>query len=71
MQADQVQRVFIIILALNLAVALAKAVFGIIAGSVSMIADALHSGFDSFSNIVGIIAIYLARKPPDPEHPYG
>jgi len=71
MQADQVQRVFIIILALNLAVALAKAVFGIIAGSVSMIADALHSGFDSFSNIVGIVALYFARKPPDPEHPYG
>lgn len=71
MQADRVQQVFIIVLALNLAVALAKAIFGIIAGSVSMVADALHSGFDSFSNIIGIIALFLAQKPPDPEHPYG
>lgn len=67
----RVQRVFIIVLALNLSVALAKAVFGLLAGSVSMIADALHSGFDSFSNIVGIVALYFAGKPPDPEHPYG
>ncbi|WP_292395227.1 cation diffusion facilitator family transporter [Methanoculleus sp. UBA303] len=71
MQGDRVQRVFIIVLILNLAVALAKAAFGLLAGSVSMVADALHSGFDSFSNIVGIIALYLAGKPPDPEHPYG
>ncbi len=71
MRGDRVQRVLIIVLILNLAVAAAKAIFGIIAGSVSMVADALHSGFDSFSNIVGIIAIYLAGKPPDPEHPYG
>ncbi|WP_292728199.1 cation diffusion facilitator family transporter [Methanoculleus sp.] len=67
----RVQRVFIVVLALNLSVALAKAVFGLLAGSVSMIADALHSGFDSFSNIVGIVALYFAGKPPDPEHPYG
>lgn len=71
MQGDRVQRVFIIVLTLNLAVAAAKAVFGIIAGSVSMVADAIHSGFDSLSNIVGIIAIHLAGRPPDPEHPYG
>jgi cation diffusion facilitator family transporter len=66
-----VQRIFIIVLALNLSVALAKAAFGFLAGSVSMVADALHSGFDSFSNVVGIIALYFAGKPPDPEHPYG
>ncbi|MCK9277640.1 MAG: cation diffusion facilitator family transporter [Methanoculleus sp.] len=71
MQGDRVQRVFIIVLILNLVVALAKAAFGLLAGSVSMVADALHSGFDSFSNIIGIIALYLAGKPPDPKHPYG
>lgn len=67
----RVQRIFIAVLALNLSVALAKAVFGILAGSVSMVADAVHSGFDSFSNVVGIVALYFAEKPPDPEHPYG
>lgn len=71
MQGDRVQKILITVLALNLAVAVAKAIFGTIAGSVSMVADALHSGFDSLSNVVGIIAIYLARRPPDPGHPYG
>ena len=71
MHDDRVHRVFVIVLALNLTVALAKAAFGLLAGSVSMVADALHSGFDSFSNVVGIVALYLARRPPDPEHPYG
>ncbi|WP_317063945.1 cation diffusion facilitator family transporter [Methanoculleus caldifontis] len=67
----RVQRIFIIVLALNLTVALAKAVFGLLAGSVSMVADAVHSGFDSFSNVVGIVALYFSTRPPDPEHPYG
>ncbi len=71
MQGDRVQRVFVIVLILNVAVAIVKAVFGVMAGSVSMVADALHSGFDSFSNVVGIVAMHLAGKPPDPEHPYG
>ncbi|HOI60997.1 MAG TPA: cation diffusion facilitator family transporter [Methanoculleus sp.] len=71
MQGDRVQRVFVIVLILNVAVAVVKAVFGVMAGSVSMVADALHSGFDSFSNVVGIVAMHLAGKPPDPEHPYG
>lgn len=67
----RVQRVFLLVLALNLVVAVAKAAFGLLAGSVSMVADAVHSGFDSFSNVVGIIALYYAGRPPDPEHPYG
>ncbi|WOX56612.1 MULTISPECIES: cation diffusion facilitator family transporter [unclassified Methanoculleus] len=71
MQDPRVRRVFITVLILNLVVALAKAVFGLLAGSVSMVADALHSGFDSFSNVVGIVALYFAEKPPDPKHPYG
>ena len=67
----KVQRVLLLVLALNIAVAVAKAAFGLLAGSVSMVADAIHSGFDSFSNIVGIVALYFAGKPPDPKHPYG
>ncbi|KAF5090267.1 putative cation efflux system protein [anaerobic digester metagenome] len=71
MHGKRVRRIFLIVLALNLFVALAKVVFGLLAGSVSMVADAFHSGFDSLSNVVGIVALYFAAKPPDPEHPYG
>lgn len=67
----QVRRILILTLVLNLTVAFAKAVFGFLAGSASMVADAVHSGFDSFSNVVGITALYFAGKPPDTGHPYG
>lgn len=65
------KRVLLFILALNILVALAKGAFGLLAGSVSMVADAFHSSFDSISNIVGIVAITVASRPPDWAHPYG
>jgi cation diffusion facilitator family transporter len=71
MEEGRVQRVLILVLGLNILVALLKGVFGYLAGSVSMVADAFHSGFDSLSNVVGIIVLVLAAKPPDWEHPYG
>ncbi len=66
-----VRRILIIIFIINIAVALAKGVYGILTNSLSMTADGLHSLFDSTSNIVGIIGIAQASKPPDKEHPYG
>lgn len=71
MNYDRVQRTLVLVLVLNLAVAAAKAVFGFMAGSVSMVADSLHSLFDSLSNIVGIVSTHIARQPPDHSHPYG
>lgn len=67
----QVQRVLWWVLGANLLVALAKIIVGRLAGSVSLQADGLHSVFDGSSNIVGLVAIRIARKPPDLEHPYG
>lgn len=71
MDYERVQRTLTLILILNITVAVAKAVFGLIAGSVSMVADALHSTFDSLSNIVGLISTHIAKQPPDKAHPYG
>jgi cation diffusion facilitator family transporter len=71
MKYDRVQRILVLVLILNLAVAAAKAVFGLMAGSVSMVADSLHSLFDSLSNIVGLVSTHIARQPPDRSHPYG
>lgn len=36
-----------------------------------MSADGLHSIFDSTSNIIGLVGISLAARPPDREYPYG
>lgn len=71
MNYRRVEKTLFLILILNLIVALIKAFFGLLAGSVSMVADSMHSGFDSVSNIIGLIAIRLARMPPDERHPYG
>ncbi|MGC9434549.1 MAG: cation diffusion facilitator family transporter [Methanomicrobiales archaeon] len=67
----RVQRLLWVILVLNLVVAAAKGVAGLAAGSVSMVADAFHSGFDSLSNVIGIVSVHIARIPPDEKHPYG
>ncbi|MBP2147028.1 cation diffusion facilitator family transporter [Methanofollis sp. W23] len=71
MQYVRARRVLWLILIANITVALAKAVFGLLAGSMSMVADALHSTFDSVSNIIGIAAMTIAAIPPDQNHPYG
>ncbi|HIE34198.1 MAG TPA: cation transporter [Candidatus Altiarchaeales archaeon] len=64
-------KVLIITLLLNILVSALKLFFGLIANSLSMIADAMHSLFDSSSNIIGLVALKFASMPPDEEHPYG
>lgn len=66
-----IRRVLWIVLALNLAVAAAKYVYGSITGSASMQADGIHSVFDSAGNVVGLVGIALASRPADEGHPYG
>ncbi|MEW6542939.1 MAG: cation diffusion facilitator family transporter [Nitrospirota bacterium] len=59
------------VLALNLLVALAKLLYGLITSSLSMQADGFHSLFDGMSNVVGLFGLWLAAAPPDRHHPYG
>ena len=66
-----VRRILIIIFVINISVALVKGIYGLLTNSLSMTTDALHSLFDSTSNIIGIVGISMASKPPDKEHPYG
>jgi cation diffusion facilitator family transporter len=66
-----VSRVLARVLVLNLAVAVAKLVLGYATGAVSIVSDGFHSLTDSTSNIIGLIGLRAARKPPDVDHPYG
>lgn len=66
-----VSRVLIRVLALNLAVAVAKIVYGYISGSVSILSDGFHSLADGTSNVVGLVGVRAANRPPDENHPYG
>ena len=66
-----VSRVLLRVFFLNVAVAVAKLIFGYATGAVSIISDGFHSLTDSASNVVGLIGIRAARQPPDADHPYG
>lgn len=66
-----IRRILLIILVLNWGVALAKILYGCVTNFTSMMADGFHSLADGASNIIGLIGITLARRPPDKGHPYG
>lgn len=67
----KIRNIMILILLLNLAVSFVKIIYGMLTNTLSMQSDGYHSMFDGVSNIVGLIGIQAASKPPDTEHPYG
>ncbi|MFZ0493256.1 MAG: cation diffusion facilitator family transporter [Acidimicrobiia bacterium] len=66
-----VRKTLWIVLVLNLVVAGAKLGYGLFTGSVAMTADGFHSLFDGSSNVIGLLGMALAARPPDESHPYG
>jgi cation diffusion facilitator family transporter len=66
-----VNRVLWRVLFANLAVAVAKIALGYASGTVSILSEGFHSLTDSASNVVGLIGVSIARRPPDANHPYG
>ena len=48
-----------------------KLVFGLIFGSISIIADSLNNLSDSGSNILTVVGYTISGKPADKDHPYG
>ncbi|MFO8037950.1 MAG: cation diffusion facilitator family transporter [Sodalinema sp.] len=67
----QVRQVLLVTLALNLLVVIIKGSLGWWTGSLSLVADALHSTTDSASNVLGLVTSQLSSPKPDREHPYG
>ena len=67
----EVSRVLTRVLVLNLIVAVAKIAFGYSSGAISILSDGFHSLTDTASNVVGLVGVYAARRPPDEDHPYG
>ncbi|HEX9860251.1 MAG TPA: cation diffusion facilitator family transporter [Nitrospirota bacterium] len=68
---SQVRRVLLLTLGLNIMVSGLKLGAGYWSGSLAMVADGFHSFFDASSNILGLIGIQVASRPPDSSHPYG
>ena len=48
-----------------------KLFLGYATGAVSIVSDGFQSLTDSASNVIGLVGMRAARKPPDADHPYG
>jgi len=56
---------------LNVLLSIVKALLGVFTGSISLIADAIHSLSDAGTSIVIVVSFKMAEKPPDDNHPFG
>jgi cation diffusion facilitator family transporter len=68
---QQVRRILLLTFIANLTVVVAKATAGLLAQSLSVLADAAHSSLDAWNNIMALFLARVAAKAPDAEHPYG
>jgi cation diffusion facilitator family transporter len=55
----------------NLMLVVLKGAAGLLGGSSVLIADAVHSLSDLATDLVALVSIRVAAKPPDEDHPYG
>lgn len=55
----------------NLTLTLLKLAVGLYIGSVSVVAEAIHSGVDLLAAIIAFFAVRSAGRPPDDKHPFG
>jgi cation diffusion facilitator family transporter len=67
----RIRWVLILTMLLNFVATVIKLSAGLVSGALSLVADGLDSLFDGISNLVGLIGLNLASKPPDSDHPYG
>jgi cation diffusion facilitator family transporter len=67
----RIRRVLIITMLLNFLATGIKLAAGITTGALSVVADGLDSFFDGISNLVGLVGLNIAARPPDRDHPYG
>ena len=58
-------------LAANVSLVALKLSVGLAIGSISVLSDAVDSGMDLVGAMVALVAIRMAAKPADREHPYG
>src|SRR6266498_2135606 len=70
-RTSRIRRVMFGLLFANLVVVAAKVGVGLLAHSLAVLGDALHSGVDALNNVLGLVVMRVATKAPDEDHPYG
>ncbi|RKY11168.1 MAG: cation-efflux pump [Planctomycetota bacterium] len=67
----QIRRVTYLGIAGNIVLAIVKAVAGLTAGSMALVADGIHSVSDMVTDIALLLGVHFGSKEPDIRHPYG
>jgi cation diffusion facilitator family transporter len=70
MSLNKVQAAGLSILS-NLLLTVFKLAVGVISGSMAIIAEAAHSGFDLIASLIAYFSVRVSDLPPDLDHPYG
>ncbi len=55
----------------NVGLAVFKLAFGLMCGSIALVADAFHSLGDVVISVVMVLSLYISGKKPDEDHPFG
>ena len=58
-------------IAVNVLLAIGKALAGLLFGSIALVADAVNNVTDAAGSIITLVGFKLAATPPDEDHPYG
>jgi cation diffusion facilitator family transporter len=64
-------RVAIVSVVSNTALVVIKLFIGMLIGSVSIISEAIHSGFDLLAAVIALFSVKTSSIPPDSNHPFG
>jgi cation diffusion facilitator family transporter len=70
-RSSQVSRALTVVMLLNLLTAVLKSAVGARTGALTVLGAALESVLDMMSNGVAILAVSVASRAPDDDHPYG
>ncbi|HVC99808.1 MAG TPA: cation diffusion facilitator family transporter [Candidatus Dormibacteraeota bacterium] len=70
-ESRRAQRVALGSLLVGALICLGKLVVGILTGSLGMLSEAAHSGFDVVASGFALVAVRAARRPADADHLYG
>ena len=67
----QIRQVTYLGIVANVVLAIVKAVVGLTAGSMALIADSIHSVSDMVTDVALLLGVHFGSKEPDLKHPYG
>jgi cation diffusion facilitator family transporter len=67
----QIRNVTKLAIAINIALCAVKVIVGLLAGSMSLVSDGIHSLSDMTTDLMILLGVRLGSKRPDQKHPYG